>query len=136
MALVILRGLPGSGKSIIAQRMVDELGYIHYETGMYWRERGICYNRHLLTKAHADCLEKTRSALEENKDVVVANTFIRYEHVKEYTDMAKTLNVDCAVLKVVGKRIGHSVPRVVIDGYRKIWEDYPGETEIDGVYDT
>lgn len=60
MKLVLIRGLPGSGKSTIARAMA---AYEHYEADMYFEKGGeYCYDASKIKDAHEWCQRETRSA--------------------------------------------------------------------------
>lgn len=77
MELVLIRGLPGSGKSTYARRFYS--GYVHCEADHYFYDKdGVYrYNPDLIRQAHAACQKKAREALRSGKSVVVSNTFVR-----------------------------------------------------------
>lgn len=91
--LTIIRGLPGSGKSTLAARLKDK-DSDHYEADQYFIKDGT-YNfkpTHL-REAHEWCQEKTRRALERNRDVIVSNTFTSKWELEPYFKMAKKLGI-------------------------------------------
>ena len=94
--LIIIRGIPGSGKSTMAKKMVAEgQADTHWETDMFFlNERGeYIFNRNQLSDAHRKCQEKVRQDLEYNRRVIVSNTFVKKWEMQPYIDMAKELDV-------------------------------------------
>jgi AAA domain len=74
--LIVIRGLPGSGKSTMATRF-KALGYLHIETDMFFYERGrYIFHRARLPEAQKWCELVVHKALKLGRKVVVSNTFI------------------------------------------------------------
>lgn len=83
--LVLIRGVPGSGKSTRASKLQ---GYIHFEADMYFTKDGeYSFDPDLLPAAHQWCIQKTRDALAQGYKVVVANVFANPWDVKPYIDL-------------------------------------------------
>lgn len=58
--IVLIRGLPGSGKTTLAKEMQS---HEHIEADMYFEEDGIYkYRAEAIQQAHAWCLEKVKAA--------------------------------------------------------------------------
>jgi energy-coupling factor transporter ATP-binding protein EcfA2 len=61
--LVLIRGLPGAGKSTMA-KVLALVGYEHFEADMFFVKDGTyCYDRTRIRDAHAWCQNMTREAL-------------------------------------------------------------------------
>ena len=90
--LILVRGIPGSGKSTIAKDML-KLGYAdsHFETDMYFVNNGkYVFNAKKLQYAHEWCLEITRHhLLSYGETVVVSNTFTQKWEAANYIAIAK-----------------------------------------------
>lgn len=131
--LVLLRGVPGSGKSTEARRLMSgcEGKSAHYEADQYFMADGSYhFDPAKLPEAHGQCQAKTRAALEDPsvEMVVVSNTFIRAWELKPYFDMAAELNVRVVVrrtTKVYGN--AHGVPEDRVRAMLSAMEDIPGE---------
>jgi len=97
--LILVRGIPGSGKSTLARNLCDLVDNTmsntvlsrHYEADMYFEDEQGNYNfdAFKLALAHGWCLRKTREALEENRTVIVSNTFTTIKELKPYFALAK-----------------------------------------------
>lgn len=87
--LVLIRGVPGSGKTTMAKRMVaDGLADVHFETDDWFTSGGVYrFDPAKLTQNHAKCQEATRAALAQGKTVVVSNTFTRRWEMDGYYAM-------------------------------------------------
>jgi len=137
MKLILIRGLPGSGKSTFAEKELERLweegsnwGWgVHYEADMFFTDRDgtYRYRPELIAEAHVWCQKQTRNALENGDLVIVSNTFTTIKEMQPYIDMDPELTV----YKCTGDyRSIHNVPQNVIDKMRDRWEDYPGEIVI------
>lgn len=124
--LIIIRGIPGSGKSTMAKKMVAEgQADTHWETDMFFlNEKGeYIFNRNELSNAHIKCQEKVRQDLEYNRRVIVSNTFVKKWEMQPYIDMAKELDVSLEILTVKGEfQNTHGVPEEVIARMKSNWE--------------
>jgi predicted kinase len=102
--LILIRGLPGSGKSELAQMLVEycedgEAAVL--EADMFFMHHdGYRFDGTLLADAHEWCQRRTRASLECGMRVVVANTFFKYEHMMPYFRMAQELGVKYQVISL------------------------------------
>ena len=122
MQLVLIRGLPGSGKSTIARAMTT---HEHYEADMFFQDAGGAYNydREKIKDAHEWCQRQTFKALANGKRVVVSNTFTRKFEMEPYFDMAKTFGIEPNIIEVTGNwPNAHGVPAEVVEKMRQRWE--------------
>src|SRR5689334_8235811 len=82
--LVLIRGLPGSGKSTMAKTLA-KIGYKHFEADMFFDgPEGYAFDREKLKLAHAWCLALAAAALRDGCDVVVSNTFTQRWEMDDY----------------------------------------------------
>lgn len=120
--LVLIRGLPGSGKSTMARAMT---GYVHLEADMFFvGDDGVYrYDREKIKAAHLWCQRETRKALARGESVVVSNTFTRRFEMEPYFGMARKLGVSVRVIEATGNWPNiHGVPPEVIKKMRQRWE--------------
>lgn len=126
--LIIIRGIPGSGKSTFAKTFE---GYVHLEADQYFMKDGIYqFNPKLLGKAHKWCQETCRLALLEGKNVVVSNTFTTHKEYRPYQDIATSPEINCVIRiwKCVGEFENvHGVPPEALQRMKDRWQDIPGE---------
>lgn len=86
--LFIVRGLPGAGKTTLA----DEIADVVYSADMYFEDDNGNYNfkPEKLKDAHNWCRESVERAMEsEWSKIAVANTFTQEWEMKAYTDLAE-----------------------------------------------
>lgn len=133
--LVILRGVPGAGKTTFSQVLV-RAGFKHYESDA-WRnfgpERVYSSKRNIV--AHAWCLVQTAQALADRHDVVVSNVFSRIEDFKPYFLLAEDLAVRGYQIKTTVMTVEGPIGRSVNTGvdymqYVNEWERYVGEFSV------
>jgi predicted kinase len=100
--LLILRGLPGAGKSTLA----DALGGIVCTADDYFTVNGIDFSVALLNKAHDWCLKKAKEAMVDGAPlVIVANTSTQPWEFSGYAEE--------------GKRNKYTVHTVVVENRHK-----------------
>lgn len=121
--LLLIRGLPGSGKSTIAH-ILKLVGYAHYEADQYFMRQGVYEFRPAeLPAAHAWCLERAKEAIAQGVPCVVANTFSRRWEMQPYIDAARASGVPVRVIEARGRwQNCHGVPDSAIERMRARWE--------------
>lgn len=126
--LLLVRGLPGSGKSTYAKEMK---GYIHLEADMYFMLNGrYIFNKEQLPEAHAWCISETKRHLKKGNCVVVSNTFSTLYEMDPYFNLATELDIHLDVVVCRGEfNTIHGVPEEIVNKMRDRWEKYFAETE-------
>lgn len=123
--LVLVRGLPGSGKTTIARELVEQ-GFAHYEADQYF-ERGennsYVFNPKELSLAHSWCLDQTTHSLANGRSCVVANTFSQNWEMRPYARAAARYRARLSIVEAVGVWGSiHGVPDAAIQRMRERWE--------------
>lgn len=135
--LILLRGVPGSGKSTEAQRIIaaaPEGTTAHFEADMYFCRNGEYeFNPKALPEAHGWCQTQTRAALLDPRieTVVVSNTFVKKWELDPYLAMALELGVKVSIRRMASLYTNvHGVSQDRIQIMLDKMEDIEGETFI------
>lgn len=133
--LIIMRGLPGTGKSTLAKKIAKKIGgativsaddyFIDARDGVYkFRPSGIGL-------AHRQCQSRARLALERGQNVIVDNTSTQSWESQPYRNMAEKAGAAVEVVdlfdgglndKDLAARNTHGVPAMAIARMRARWE--------------
>lgn len=124
--LLLIRGLPGSGKTTMAKEYA-KAGYAHCEADQYFEAGGeYRFDPVKLRPAHDDCLRRAIAALDAGRSVVVSNTFTRLWEMEPYLKAAKKRKINVRIVEATGSWPNvHGVPQDAIERMRARWEALP-----------
>ena len=120
--LLLIRGLPGSGKSTMAKELMKPLDAKHFEADMFFVDihGNYEFDPSKLKDAHLWCKTVTKQALRNGHNVIVSNTFTQKWEMAVYIDM------DCATFAVIEAKgeyeSVHGVPKDKIQLMKNRWE--------------
>jgi hypothetical protein len=123
--LLIVRGLPGAGKSTFSKYLSKAYGFKIVEADAYLMEDGVYkFDPKKLGWAHNQCREAVREYLQQGENIVVCNTSTQRWEMQPYIDMGCEAHyiVKELVLRTSFGNI-HGVPEDKIEVMRKRWED-------------
>jgi len=130
--LVLLRGLPGSGKSSFAKHMWSDFVICEADQFFYDSDGNYNFDPSKLKDAHKYCRDKVETFMSDNEknsqfypEIVVSNTFTREWEMDEYFKLAKKYNYQVVSLIVEnrhGNKNVHGVPDSKIEEMRNRFE--------------
>lgn len=131
--LILLRGVPGSGKSTFAKFMWSD-GVI-FEADKFFNgpDGEYKFDGSKLKEAHEWCRNSVESAMQENHatsgrhfpEIIVSNTFTREWEMQAYLDLAKKYDYNVVSLIVENRHGGknvHGVPDEKVQEMRDRFE--------------
>jgi len=93
MKLILVRGLPGSGKSTIAKSLRNYNTY-HFEADAYFMVDGVYkFDKANICAAHMWCQQETEWHLNQGCSVICSNTFTTKKELKPYFEIAKKFGI-------------------------------------------
>jgi hypothetical protein len=124
---VILRGLPGSGKSTFAKRLVDEYGFVQLEADDHFYVNGeYKFDPARVADAHALVVRDALAHLQAGRRVVVANTHARLWEMAAMVGAASLADKRFCFVECVGDfGSAHAVPHAVYAAMSARWETLP-----------
>jgi predicted kinase len=115
--IILLRGLPGSGKSSLAKLMSNSLtGFV--EADMYFIQNGeYKFDASKLRQAHAWCQNQVKEWMGPNglDEIIVSNTFTQEWEMQPYFELAEKYGFVIFSLVVENRHGGKNVHNVPED---------------------
>ncbi|MCK5236793.1 MAG: AAA family ATPase [Deltaproteobacteria bacterium] len=134
----VVRGLPGTGKSVIADSVAEYTGAALLRTDAIRRDialsgddKGTCYSKEAKERVYKELFVQAEGYLLEGRSVILDATFSRAKHVEEAQRLSERMNCELMVVeceaseKVVTERIrerqtGESLSEADVDVYMKL----------------
>jgi predicted kinase len=120
-ALIILRGIPGSGKTTVASVLQDELSTV-YSADDYFMHDGVYkWDASKIGNAHAECQSNVAHAMKNGQPkIFVANTNTTKKELEPYYRMAEEHGYKVYSLIVENRHNGQNVHNVPKDTLEKM----------------
>ncbi|MFC1234409.1 AAA family ATPase [Vibrio sp. F74] len=123
--ITFIRGIPGSGKTTIAQKLNAEL----VEADMFFinKDGEYKHDKRFIKDAHSWCQQEMKRLLLAGHNVVVANTFIKKWEVENYLKLAQSLGLDLEVEVIEAKgryQNVHGVPDEIVERMRNQYQPF------------
>lgn len=112
--LIIIQGLPGSGKTTLAKEISSQFNIPYFEADQYFEDKDGNYNFNpkYLHSAHISCQARTFSRLKAGHSCICSNTFLADKEFKAYFLAAKQYNVKVFVIKMTTQYGSiHDIPK-------------------------
>jgi len=131
MKIILVRGVPGSGKSTFAKNMFPDLKVVEADDYFYDANGVYTFNPKEIKNAHEDCLMRAEEELKKGNSVVVANTFTQLWEMDAYLNLAYRYDAEHVVYRLDGGFENvHGVPAEKVKQMKDRFQDYPGEIRV------
>lgn len=127
------RSYPGSGKSTAAKMMFP--GVLLLENDQFLISDGeYKWSPERRDKAINLCINFVKTALANNNDCIVANTFTKRRYVDAYKKIAEDFGAKFEVYRCTGNfKNVHGLSDELVQKFKDAMEDYPGEIIVNPV---
>lgn len=122
--LILIRGIPGSGKSTFA-KLILKKEWFHHETDDFFMLGGFYdFKREQLPFAHRWNIERTEGEMSKGHSGIVSNTLITHKEMKPYISLALKYGYKVSIIKMGTQFVSvHGVPEETIKRMKDEWED-------------
>jgi len=123
--ITIIRGVPGSGKSAIADQIWHNPDESLYDSNEYFMKGGRYeFDVDKLPEAHEYCIQGAKDALNKGWNAIVVSTFIHKWEMWPYEILAQRYGASITVITAKGnfKNI-HGVPEHVVNRMKTEFEE-------------
>ena len=122
--LILIRGVAGSGKSTLATTLKDFYEAVHLEADDYFRRDGeYKFDPDKLSSAHTWCQNRTLHSLNQGQTVIVANTFVYFNHIMDYIDIASATGASVVIYECRNSFGSNHAPEHITQRHRDEWQD-------------
>jgi predicted kinase len=117
--LVIVRGVPGSGKSTFAREMANKRSPVLEADDFFMVDGKYTFDKNKLGHAHKQCQERAKQfMMDEEPLIFVSNTCTKVSEMKPYTDLADSYGYKVYSVVVENRHGGkdqHNVPKEALE---------------------
>ena len=132
--LILIRGIPGSGKSTFAKSIMKKADGVKreiFEADQFFMKSGkYDWNPSKIADAHKDCFERMKWFLSSNEkaEAIVANTFTTKKELEPYLKYASENKIDVTIFRMENRFDNiHSVPDSTINKMLSRFQSISGE---------
>jgi len=139
--VILMRGLPGSGKTTLAREFVDDMpdgSSVILSTDEYFMVAGhYCFDHTRLREAHDWNQWRCKRALRLFETVIIDNTNVRLQHMLPYERIADRFGAEIEYAtpttrwafdaEECSRLSTNKVPLYIVRRFLEEWEDLPNE---------
>lgn len=110
--LIVVRGLPGSGKTELVEQLSKELRIPHHlKPDIYYDKHNIIrITPDKVKEANAWCIAETYNILRSRLNCIVSNVFVTKKDVLPYINMCKYFGTECRIVVANGEAYMNNIP--------------------------